>query len=285
MPNSKDSRTAPETQGKKRWTPPVGTLGDLVHAAGKRAAELQPQAAGLEQRALSMAQPLSLASALATEHVGLIAEVKRSSPSRGVIRPGLDAESQAAAYARGGASAISVLTEPDDFGGSDDDIAAAIRGAGLPTLRKDFHVSRVQLLQARCLGASAALLIARALEPSLFSELVDVARSVDLEIVAEVRDMAELDRAVEAGARIIGVNNRNLETLVIEHGTAESLIPRIPREIIAVAESGYADRSAVEAAAASGADAVLVGSFLSAAADPAAEVARLAGVRRWPRDR
>jgi indole-3-glycerol phosphate synthase len=234
----------------------------------------------MEKQAVVMQPTPSLASALEREHVGLIAEVKRASPSRGLIRSELDTESQAAAYKRGGAAAISVLTEPDDFHGSDADIALAVRGAGLPTLRKDFHVSAVQLIQARCLGASAALLIARALEPSLFSELFEIARAIDLEIVAEVRDAEELDRALEAGARIIGVNNRNLETLEVEYGTAEDLIPRIPRGIIAVAESGYADRSAVEAAAASGADAVLVGSFLSAAADPAAEVSRLTGVRR-----
>lgn len=249
-------------------------------AASSRAAALQPQAFDLEQRALAAPRAPSLASALRSEHVALIAEVKRSSPSLGAIRPGLDAESQAAAYRRGGAAAISVLTEPDQFGGRDDDIRAAGRGAGLPVLRKDFHVSAVQLYEARCLGASAALLIARALEPALFCELLTVARAIDLEIVAEVRDNAELDRAVEAGARLIGVNNRNLETLQIATGTAETLIPRIPPDVIAVAESGYADRASIEAAAACGADAVLVGSFLSAAADPAAEVARLTGVRR-----
>jgi indole-3-glycerol phosphate synthase len=258
-------------------------LGALVEAAWKRAAALQPGEAELEQRALAMDPAPSFAQALATEHVGLIAEVKRASPSRGEIQPGLDARSQAAAYRRGGAAAISVLTEPDEFGGSDADIGAAIRGSRLPTLRKDFHVSAVQLLQARCLGASAALLIVRALEPSLLSELVEVARAIQLEFVAEVRDMAELDRALETGARIIGVNNRNLETLAMERGTAEALIPRIPRGIIAIAESGYRDKSAVERAAAAGADAVLVGSFLSEAADPAAEVARLRGVRKVSR--
>jgi indole-3-glycerol phosphate synthase len=213
----------------------------------------------------------------------LIAEIKRASPSLGPIRPELDAESQAEAYRRGGAAAISVLTEPNRFGGHDDDIRAAVKGAGLPILRKDFHVSQVQLHEARSLGASAALLIVRALEPAVFSELLEVANAIDLEIVAEVRDIAELDRALEAGARIIGVNNRNLETLIIEQGTAEELIPRIPGGVIAVAESGYADRASIERVAACGADAVLVGSFLSAAVDPAAEVLRLSGVLRVSR--
>ncbi|MDP9179031.1 MAG: indole-3-glycerol-phosphate synthase, partial [Gemmatimonadota bacterium] len=188
----------------------------------------------------------SLFSVLRTPKVAVIAEIKRASPSRGDISPGLDAEFQARAYRRGGAAAISVLTEPDRFGGSDDDIRRAARGAALPILRKDFHVSVSQLHEARCLGASAALLIARALEPALFAQLLEAASAMDLEILAEVRDIAELDRALEAGARIVGVNNRNLETLVIETGTAESLIPRIPHGVIAVAESGYADRASIE---------------------------------------
>jgi indole-3-glycerol phosphate synthase len=285
LPNSKNSRTTPETQAKKRRAGPAGTLGALVEAASRRAASLQPRTSELEAKALSAPKPQSLMQALETERVALIAEVKRSSPSLGAIRRELDAESQARAYRRGGAAAISVLTEADRFGGRDDDIRAAADGAGLPVLRKDFHVSAVQLYEARCLGASAALLIARALKPSIFAELLEVARAIDLEILAEVRDVAELDRALNAGALIIGVNNRNLETLVIEPGTAETLIPRIPRGIIAVAESGYADRASIEAVAACGADAVLVGSFLSAAADPEAEVARLTGVGRVDRGR
>jgi len=230
-----------------------------------------------------MPPALSLFSALRTDRVGLIAEIKRASPSRGAIKLELDTEAQARAYRRGGAAAVSVLTEPERFGGSDDDIAAAANAAELPVLRKDFHVSPAQLYQARCLGASAALLIARALEPGLFVWLFEAAKAVDLEIVVEVRDIAELDRALAAGARIIGVNNRNLETLVIEHGTAETLIPHIPRGLVAIAESGYQDRAGIERAASCGADAVLIGSFLSAATDPASEVERLAGVPRLSR--
>jgi len=263
--------------------PPEGTLGSLINTAFDRAAALQQRASELETQAHSMPPALSLFSALRTDHVGLIAEIKRASPSRGAIQLGLDAEAQARAYRRGRAAAISVLTEPDRFGGSDDDIAVAAKAAELPILRKDFHVSASQLYQARGLGASAALLIARALEPGLFLRLLEAARSIDLEIVVEVRDTAELDRALGAGARIIGVNNRNLETLVIEHGTAEMLIPRIPAGVIAIAESGYEDRAGIERAASCGADAVLVGSFLSAAVDPAAEVERLAGVPRVSR--
>ena len=263
--------------------PPEGTLGALINTAVDRAAALQRRTSDLEARARSMRPARSLFGALQTANVALMAEIKRASPSRGPIQPGLDAGAQASAYRRGGAAAISVLTEPDRFGGSDDDIAAAAGAAELPILRKDFHVSAAQLFQARCLGASAALLIVRALEPGLFVSLIDAAQAVDLEVVVEVRDDAELDRALAAGARIIGVNNRNLETLVIEDGTAEALIPRIPQGIVAIAESGYADRSGIERVASCGADAVLVGSFLSASADPAAEVERLTGVPRVSR--
>ena len=234
----------------------------------------------LEARAQSMPPAVSLFSALRTDHVGLIAEIKRSSPSRGTIKARLDAEAQATAYARGGAAAISVLTEPERFGGADADIGAAAKATQLPILRKDFHVSEPQIYHARCLGASAALLIVRALEPGLFVRLLNAAKAVDLEIVAEVRDGEELDWALSAGAQIIGVNNRNLETLAIEYGTAEMLIPRIPRDVVAIAESGYEDREGIERAASCGADAVLVGSFLSAAGDPSAEVQSLAGVPR-----
>jgi len=265
------------------WVPPEGTLGSLTNTAFDRAAALQGRAPELEARARSMPRALSLFNALQTDHVGLIAEIKRASPSRGAIRTGLDAEAQAKAYRRGGAAAVSVLTEPERFGGSDDDIAVAAGAAELPVLRKDFHVSPAQLYQARCLGASAALLIVRALEPALFVCLCEAANAVDLEIVVEVRDTDELDRALRAGARIIGVNNRNLETLVIDYGTAETLIPRIPPGVVAIAESGYNDRAGIERAASAGADAVLVGSFLSAATDPASEVERLAGVPRVSR--
>jgi indole-3-glycerol phosphate synthase len=285
LPNSKNSRTAPEAQENSHWTYPSGTLGQLVSAASERALLLEGRQSELERLAASMPSAPSLRAALRRDDVALIAEIKRSSPSRGAIRPGLDTAAQARAYEAGGAAAISVLTEPDSFGGSDEDIRTAARAAGLPILRKDFHVAAAQLFQARALGASAALLIVRAMPPSRFEELVQAAESVGLEIIAEVRDLAELARALEAGARIIGVNNRNLETLEIEERTADSIIPQIPGDCIAVAESGYSTRASIESVAACGADAVLVGSFLSAAADPERAVQRLTGVRRESRGR
>ena len=215
--------------------------------------------------------------------MALIAEVKRRSPSKGSIAPALDAATQARAYVDGGASAISVLTEPSHFGGSTSDLAAVKAAVSVAALKKDFHMRPIQLVEARALGASAALLIARALSPDRLREMTDTARRLGLEVLVEVRDEAELDRALECGATLIGVNNRNLESLVIEPATAERLIPRIPAGLIAIAESGMSTRDDVERYAKCGADAVLVGSSISAAADPTQATRSLAGVPRRSR--
>ncbi len=222
----------------------------------------------------------SLIAALRRDTVSVIAEIKRRSPSKGAINAGLDSAGQARSYEAGGAAAISVLTEPESFGGDNDDLIAAAQASGLPILKKDFHVSEVQLLEARRIGASAALIIVRAIEPSRLSSLADAARELSLELLFEVRTEREIDRALSAGAVMIGVNNRNLETLEMEPGTALRLIPMIPLECIAIAESGYATRAEVTEAARAGADAVLVGSSLSAAGNPADAVKAITGVSR-----
>jgi indole-3-glycerol phosphate synthase len=210
----------------------------------------------------------------------VIAEVKRSSPSRGVINTAINVEAQVPAYERGGAAAISILTEPTRFSGSADDLVAARAVARVPLLKKDFHVDVVQLFEARGLGASAALAIVRALEPRALKNLLDAARDVALEMLVEVRTEAELDLALSLGAEIVGINSRNLETLEIDPETPTRLLPLVPRGIIAVAESGVRSREDVERLASAGADAVLVGSFLSAAAKPEEAVRSLTGVAR-----
>ena len=215
--------------------------------------------------------------------VGLLAEVKRRSPSRGAIAEGLDAVAQAHAYAAGGAAAVSVLTEPAHFGGSADDLLAVRRAVTIPALKKDFHVVAVQLVEARALGASAALLIARAISPERLAELMRLGRDLGLELLVVVRDEAELERSLSEGATMIGVNNRNLETLVIDAGTVARLMPSIPAGVVAIAESGIRTRADVERYASAGADAVLVGSSLSAALDPVAASRNLTGVRRTDR--
>lgn len=268
----------PEAQAKFVWRAPGGTLGELVASATRRAVELARREAEWHERALRAPAAPSLASALRRGDVAVIAEVKRSSPSKGVINPGLDAVAQARSYERGGAAAVSVLTEPERFGGSAADLERVAAAVRIPALKKDFHVAPVQLLEARALGAAAALLIARALAPDQLADLVAAGRSVGLELLVEVRDEDELDSALAAGAQIVGVNNRNLETLVIDPSTSERIIPLIPSALPAIAESGVAGRADVERFAATGADAVLVGSVLSASADPASAVVELTGV-------
>jgi indole-3-glycerol phosphate synthase len=215
--------------------------------------------------------------------VTLLTEVKRRSPSKGAIAETLDAVAQARAYELGGAAGVSVLTEPEHFGGSVDDLRAVRRALGIPVLKKDFHVAPIQLLEARALGASAALLIARALSPERLREMMRVGRELGLELLVEIRDERELERASALDATMIGVNNRNLETLVIDPRTCERVIPLIPVGVVAVAESGVRSRADVERFATCGADAVLVGSVLSAAPDPEAATRALAGVPRRQR--
>lgn len=262
------------------WSPPEGTLGRIVTEARQRAEALVPRADELARAAATASQVPSLAEALRRETVAVIAEVKRRSPSKGTIAPGLAADDQAEAYARGGAAAISVLTEPVHFGGALEDLVAVRARVGVPALRKDFIVDRLQVLEARAAGASAVLLIARALAPAELTALAAEARAAGLETLIEVRDEAELERALEAGGDVIGVNNRNLETLEIDPRTSVRLVPRIPADRPAVAESGVRGVEDVVRAAEAGADAVLVGSSISASADPAAAVAALAAVAR-----
>jgi indole-3-glycerol phosphate synthase len=280
LPNSYVSRRSTEAQGISAWTPPVGTLGELTDEARARAATLAPRAAELERQARRAEAVPSFRDALRGEQIGVIAEVKRSSPSKGDINPGLDLARQVRAYAAGGAAAISVLTEPTRFGGSTDDLVLARKSVALPLLKKDFHVDVAQILEARSLGASAALVIVRAVPPARFKDLMKAAGDVGLEILVEVRDERELDLALSIGADLIGVNNRNLETLEIDAGTSLRILPLIPRGVIAIAESGFKSAADLERVAGAGADAVLVGSEVSRAGDPEAAVRSLTGVMR-----
>lgn len=280
LPNSYVNRTSTEAQAFSAWAPPKGTLGELVERARIRAAALASRGGELRRAAERADSAPSLLLALRRKEVALIAEVKRSSPSKGMIRRDIAVEQQVIAYERGGAAAISILTEPGRFGGSNDDLVRARGAVGIPLLKKDFHVEVIQLIEAKAIGASAALVIARAVDPDRLRELLTVGRDLALEILVEVRDAAELDRALGLDAQLIGVNNRNLETLEIDPDTAPRLIPLIPRGCVAVAESGFKSAADIERVAAVGADAVLVGSQVSAASDPESAVRSLTGVKR-----
>jgi indole-3-glycerol phosphate synthase len=271
-------------QGSGIWSPPSGTLGQIVLETESRVAGLLADRTRVEAAAAST-QPATNAfrAALRGETVTVIAEVKRRSPSKGWINEGLPTVDQALAYTSGGAAAISVLTEPNHFDGSISDLSAVARAVPIPVLRKDFHIDPIQLVEARAYGATAALLIVRALGPDRLGTMIEAARSAGIEVLTEIRDEVELRWALDAGATIIGVNNRDLETLIIDVTTSERLLPLIPPSVVAVAESGISAREDVERVAALGADAVLVGSSLSAAAAPAEKVRELGSVARGRR--
>lgn len=273
-------------QGSANWSPPSGTLGRIVEEASARVAELRRDAARLERAAADVGPPAkSFVTSLRLSTVAIIAEVKRRSPSKGWIAEGISTVDQAHAYADGGAAAISILTEPSHFDGSIEDLDSVVGDIDLPVLKKDFHIDPIQLTEARAHGATAALLIVRALDPRQLVTMIEAAAQLQLETLVEVRDETELQRAIDAGATVIGVNNRDLETLVIDPTTSDRLIPRIPSGIVVVAESGISSVDDVKRVAALGADAVLVGSSLSSSKDPEALVRQLASVPRGQRGR
>jgi indole-3-glycerol phosphate synthase len=224
--------------------------------------------------------PGSFGAALAGTRLAVIAELKRQSPSKGMLDGALIAAERTRTYVNAGAAALSILTEAERFGGSLRDLFEARAAVDVPLLRKDFITDEVQLLEARACGASAALLIARALEPARLRDLAAAARALGLTPLIEVRDESELAEAVDVADAVIGVNNRNLETLVMEPEVGARLIPLVPADRVAVYESGIASRDDAMRAAELGADAVLVGSVLSTAADPAALIATFSSLER-----
>ncbi len=207
--------------------------------------------------------------------VRVIAEVKRASPSAGGIDPGLDAAAQARRYAAGGAAAISVLTDGPGFGGSLEDLAAVRDVVDVPLLRKDFVIDRYQLLEARAAGADAALLIVAALGREELRRLVDGCRELGLAALVEVHDPAEAEAALEAGATIVGVNNRDLRTFAVDLATSERILPALPAGVKGVAESGIRTADDARRLRRAGAANLLVGEALVRAPDPARLLAEL----------
>jgi indole-3-glycerol phosphate synthase len=259
------------------------TLDQILASTRESLARLRPRLAELERRAGRAPPPPGFAAALRGERVALIAEVKRRSPSAGVINRNLDPAARAATYARAGAAAISVLTDGPFFGGSIADLEAVVERVPVPVLRKDFILDEVQVLEARAAGAAAVLLIVRALTPARLGELLSYARTVGVEALVEVHTEPELETAISAGAGVIGVNSRDLDSFHIDMESAWRLLETVPTATVAVAESGMAAVADVQRAAAAGADAVLIGTALSAVPDPAAAVKALTGVRRRAR--
>jgi indole-3-glycerol phosphate synthase / phosphoribosylanthranilate isomerase len=217
--------------------------------------------------------------------VNLIAEFKRRSPSRGVIREDLHPVNTAQAYEIGGAAALSILTEEQFFGGSLQDMSEARAATFLPTLRKDFVVDPYQVWEAWYAGADAVLLIVAALDDAELVRLLGVSAEVGLDALVEVHDRVELDRALRAGARLVGVNNRDLRTMEVSLETGLELAERIPDDVLAVAESGIRGPGELRMLREAGYDAFLVGEHLMLSPDPATAVEALihdSSVPRWP---
>jgi indole-3-glycerol phosphate synthase len=229
----------------------------------------------LKAVARAAASPRDALAALSGEDVAVIAEVKRASPSKGALAAIADPATLAMDYEAGGARVISVLTEPRRFGGSLEDLAAVRAAVNVPLLRKDFVISSYQLWEARSRGADMVLLIVAALEQNALVSLVERAVSIGMVPLVEVHTEEELDRGLDSGARVIGINARNLATLKVDRGVFGRLAPRVPDGIIKVAESGVRGPHDLLAYAAAGADAVLVGESLVTGKDPRSAVADL----------
>ncbi len=212
-----------------------------------------------------------------TDRFNIIAECKRRSPSRGVLRPDYDAVSIARAYTTAGAAAISVLTEPTFFDGALEHLADVRDAVDTPLLRKDFIVSEYQLLEARAAGADAALLIVAALTPSELTQLAQTAGALGLDTLVEVHSADELSIAIDSGARIIGVNNRNLRTLVVDVHASEALVSMMPKGVVAVSESGLKTSADLSRLSKLGYGAFLIGERFMTAADPGAALGQLLG--------
>lgn len=253
---------------------------DEIVAAHRRQAAADPGARDVLEAAAAAAPEgrgfaAALRSASSAGEVAVIAEIKRRSPSKGPLAPGLDPAALAQAYAAGGASCLSVLTDEAFFGGSPADLAAARAAVGVPVLRKDFTVSAADVLEARAMGADAVLLIVAALDDGELASFVELADRVGLDALVEVHDEAELARALDAGARLVGVNQRDLRTFSVDRERALRVGALVPDGILKVAESGITSSDDLARLASAGFDAVLVGEALVTASDPGAALRAL----------
>ena len=232
----------------------------------------------IEERLERQAPPLNLSGALMGDSVRVIAEIKRQSPIKGLLRAELDPVSTATTYADSGAAAISVLTEADHFRGSIGHLEAvhdAVSPRGLPVLRKDFIFDPYQVYESRAYGADAILLIVAILAPRTLSELLALSQEKWMQCLVEVHDEEELNVALDAGAEIVGINNRDLRTFETDLATTERLAPLVPGGKVIVSESGISRREHVQRVRGAGAHAVLVGEALVTAGDPGAKLREL----------
>ena len=267
----------------------MSVLDEILVTKRAEVARLAERAAAIEAEAQASPRPdRDFAAALrrADGRLAVIAEIKRKSPSKGALAPGLAADATAAGYAAGGAAALSVLTDGPYFDGSLADLRAARAAVGVPVLRKDFTIDPIQLYESRSAGADAILLIVAALpDDALLTDLHSLATELGLGALVEADDEAGVERALAAGARIVGVTNRNLRDFGEDLSTGTRLAGLIPADVVAVAESAIRSVDDARAMADAGFSAVLVGEHLVRSPDPEAAVAALAAVHYRTEDR
>jgi indole-3-glycerol phosphate synthase len=271
----------PETQASGSLP---GILASIVETKRQELVALQARAEALEKAAAQGPTARGFAGALRQgDAVALIAECKRRSPGAGEIRPGLDPAELTRAYQRAGASALSVLTDRTYFGGSLDDLRSVRAHTTIPILRKDFTLHPLHVLEARAAGADAVLLIVRILDDESLRALLAEARGVGLDALVEVHDARDLERALGAGADIVGINNRDLATFTTDLDTTMRLLGGLPADVVVVSESGIRTPEDVARLGEGGVDAVLVGETLLRGEDPGEVAGSLAGLPRKAR--
>jgi indole-3-glycerol phosphate synthase len=247
-------------------------LDDIVAHKREELAESKRRRSLADVRAASAdaEPPRGFGAALRANGLSVIAEVKRKSPAKGVLNAAVDPAEQAAAYEGAGARAVSVLTDLRFFDGTNGDLQAVHGRVELPLLRKDFTIDEYHVYEARAIGADAILLIVRALEQTQLTEYQALAQELGMDVLVEVHEEGEVERAVAAGAAIIGINNRDLSTMTVDVATTARLRPQVPGGVTLVSESGIRLAEDVRAVAAAGIDAILVGEALMSAGDPGA---------------
>lgn len=261
--------------GDRGKRPGVSTMLEPILATTRSRIERLPSLRELQARASDAPPVRPFASALIDERLSVIAEIKRRSPSRGALAPGLDPVARARDYERGGASAVSVLTEPDHFSGSNEDLMAVRAVVELPVLRKDFTLDPAQVWEARAIGADAILLIVGALDDEGLRRLLDTAKQVGVDALVEVHSAPETERALAAGSELVGVNNRDLTSFEVDLAVSESLAGLLAEVPVTVGESGIIDANDARRMRTAGFDAVLIGEALVKAGDPVSAIPEL----------
>lgn len=258
----------------------MSVLDSIIEGVREDLAARRGSMGALHERIDAQAPALDAHSFLSRDEMNVIAEVKRSSPSKGNLAPISDPAALAEKYQEAGAAAVSVLTEKRRFGGSLADLDAVRSRIEIPVLRKDFMVDEYQFFEARAHGADVVLLIVAALSKSQLNDFHQLAEGLHMRALVEVHTHDELERALEISPRIVGVNSRNLKTLDVDASAFAQLLPLIPKDVVRVAESGISKRSEVEFAQNNGATAILVGEALVRAANPELAMRELLGTDR-----